>query len=121
VIKNEQGRLYDRFRDRVMFPIVSQKGEVIAFGGRVLGAGRAEVSELARNPAVRERAASFRLAAGARGIRDRETVIVVEGYMDVVALAQHGVDNAIATLGTATTPMQVQKLSAPSRPRRVLL
>jgi len=110
VIKNEQGRLYDRFRDRVMFPIVGQKGEVIAFGGRVLGAGEPKYLNSPETPLFEKGRELFGLPQARTAIRDRETVIVVEGYMDVIALAQHGVNNAIATLGTATTPMHVQRL-----------
>ncbi|MCP5249381.1 MAG: DNA primase [Candidatus Accumulibacter sp.] len=110
VIKNEQGRLYDRFRERVMFPIVNQKGEVIAFGGRVLGAGEPKYLNSPETPLFEKGRELFGLPQARTAIRDSDTVIVVEGYMDVVALAQHGIGNAVATLGTATTGMHVQKL-----------
>ena len=110
VIKNDEGRLYDRFRDRVMFPIVSQKGEVIAFGGRVLGTGEPKYLNSPETPLFEKGRELFGLPQARTAIRDNDTVIVVEGYMDVVALAQHGIGNAVATLGTATTPMHVQKL-----------
>ena len=110
VVRNEQGRLYDRFRDRVMFPIVSQKGEVIAFGGRVLGQGEPKYLNSPETPLFEKGREVFGLPQARAGIRDSDTVIVVEGYLDVVALAQHGVGNAVATLGTATTPTHVQKL-----------
>ncbi len=110
VIKNEQGRLYDRFRDRVMFPIISQKGEVIAFGGRVIDAGEPKYLNSPETPLFEKGRELFGLPQARQCLRDKNVAVVVEGYMDVVALAQHGVDNALATLGTATTPTHIQKL-----------
>ena len=110
VIKNDQGRLYDRFRDRVMFPIINQKGEVIAFGGRVLGDGEPKYLNSPETPLFEKGREVFGLPQARAALREKDTVIVVEGYMDVVALAQHGVGNAVATLGTATTATHVQKL-----------
>jgi DNA primase len=110
VVKNEQGRLYDRFRERVMFPIVDPQGEVIAFGGRVLGQGEPKYLNSPETPLFEKGREVFGLPQARTGIRSSGTAIVVEGYLDVVALAQHGVSNAIATLGTATTVTHVQKL-----------
>ena len=110
VIKNEQGRLYDRFRDRVMFPIMNPKGEVIAFGGRVLGEGEPKYLNSPETPLFEKGRELFGLPQARAALREKNTAIVVEGYMDVVALAQHGVGNAVATLGTATTATHVQKL-----------
>ena len=110
VIKNEQGRLYDRFRDRVMFPIMNQKGEVIAFGGRVMGDGEPKYLNSPETPLFEKGREVFGLPQARAALREKNTAIVVEGYMDVVALAQHGVGNAVATLGTATTATHVQKL-----------
>ena len=110
VIKNEQGRLYDRFRDRVMFPIMNQKGEVIAFGGRVMGEGEPKYLNSPETPLFEKGREVFGLPQARAALREKNTAIVVEGYMDVVALAQHGVGNAVATLGTATTATHVQKL-----------
>ncbi len=110
VIKNEQSRLYDRFRDRVMFPIMNQKGEVIAFGGRVLGEGEPKYLNSPETPLFEKGREVFGLPQARAALREKNTAIVVEGYMDVVALAQHGVSNAVATLGTATTATHVQKL-----------
>ncbi len=110
VIKNEQGRLYDRFRDRVMFPIMNQKGEVIAFGGRVMGEGEPKYLNSPETPLFEKGREVFGLPQARAALRAKDTAIVVEGYMDVVALAQHGVGNAVATLGTATTATHVQKL-----------
>lgn len=110
VIRNEQGRLYDRFRDRVMFPIMNQKGEIIAFGGRVLGEGEPKYLNSPETPLFEKGREVFGLPQARAVLRERNAAIVVEGYMDVVALAQHGVGNAVATLGTATTATHVQKL-----------
>ena len=110
VIKNDQGRLYDRFRDRVMFPIMNQKGEVIAFGGRVMGEGEPKYLNSPETPLFEKGREVFGLPQARAALREKNTAIVVEGYMDVVALAQHGVGNAVATLGTATTATHVQKL-----------
>ncbi|MDE2586368.1 MAG: DNA primase, partial [Betaproteobacteria bacterium] len=110
VIRNDQGRLYDRFRDRVMFPIFNQKGEVIAFGGRVLDQGEPKYLNSPETPLFEKGRELFGLPQARQALRDKNTAIVVEGYMDVVALAQHGVGNAVATLGTATTTTHVQKL-----------
>ena len=110
VIRNEQGRLYDRFRDRVMFPIKNQKGEIIAFGGRVLGAGEPKYLNSPETPLFEKGRELFGLPQARASLREKGVAVVVEGYMDVVALAQHGVGNAVATLGTATTAMHVQKL-----------
>ena len=110
VIRNEQGRLYDRFRDRVMFPIMNQKGEIIAFGGRVLGEGEPKYLNSPETPLFEKGREVFGLPQARAVLREKNAAIVVEGYMDVVALAQHGVGNAVATLGTATTATHVQKL-----------
>ena len=110
VIKNENGRLYDRFRDRIMFPIMNQKGEIIAFGGRVLGEGEPKYLNSPETPLFEKGREVFGLPQARSALREKNTAIVVEGYMDVVALAQHGIGNAVATLGTATTATHVQKL-----------
>ena len=110
VVKDERGRLYDRFRGRVMFPIVNQKGEVIAFGGRVLGPGEPKYLNSPETPLFEKGREVFGLPQARLSIRATRAAIVVEGYLDVVALAQHGVENVVATLGTATTLTQVQKL-----------
>jgi DNA primase len=110
VIENEQGRRYDRFRDRVMFPILDQRGNVIGFGGRVIGDGEPKYLNSPETPLFEKGRELYGLPQARQAIRDADTVIVVEGYMDVVALAQHGVGNAVATLGTATTPNHLHKL-----------
>lgn len=110
VIVNEAGQRYDRFRNRVMFPIIGQKGDVIGFGGRVLDAGEPKYLNSPETPLFQKGSELYGLFQARRAIRDAGRAIVVEGYMDVVALAQHGVEYAVATLGTATTAMHLQKL-----------
>jgi DNA primase len=101
---------YDRFRDRIMFPIRNPRGQVIGFGGRVLGAGEPKYLNSPETPLFSKGRELYGLFEGRNAIRAADCVVVVEGYMDVVMLAQHGVGNAVATLGTATTAQHVQKL-----------
>ena len=110
IIVNDEGRRYDRFRDRVMFPILSARGNVIGFGGRVLGAGEPKYLNSPETTLFQKGQELYGLFQARTAIRASGRVVVVEGYMDVVALAQHGVAYAVATLGTATTPTHVQKL-----------
>ena len=105
-----KSRRYDRFRGRVMFPILDARGNVIGFGGRVIGEGEPKYLNSPETPLFEKGRELYGLYQARRAIRDANRVIVVEGYMDVVALAQHGVENAVATLGTATTPLHVGKL-----------
>jgi DNA primase len=107
---NDQGKRYDLFRDRIMFPIVDVRGNVIGFGGRVLGEGEPKYLNSPETPVFEKGRELYGLYQARRAIRDAGRVLVVEGYMDVVALAQSGVEYAVATLGTATTPFHVQKL-----------
>jgi DNA primase len=110
VITGEEGKRYDRFRDRIMFPIVNVRGQVIGFGGRVLDKGEPKYLNSPETPLFEKGHELYGLFQAQKAIRAHQRVIVVEGYMDVVALAQHGVEYAVATLGTATTPYHVQKL-----------
>src|SRR5437899_5426799 len=110
VIAGDAGKRYDRFRDRIMFPIHDSRGQVIGFGGRVLGDGEPKYLNSPETPLFSKGRELYGLYLARAAIRDAGTVVVVEGYMDVVALAQHGVEYAVATLGTATTPTHVQKL-----------
>ena len=110
VIDAEGGRRYDRFRDRIMFPILNQRGSVIAFGGRVLGEGEPKYLNSPETPLFEKGQELYGLSQARPAIRAASRVIVVEGYMDVVALAQHKIEYAVATLGTATSPVHVQKL-----------
>jgi DNA primase len=109
VIENE-GKRYDRFRDRVMFPIFNARGAVIGFGGRVMGQGEPKYLNSPETPLFEKGRELYGLVQARDAIRTEGYALVVEGYMDVVALAQYGVANAVATLGTATTPVHVVKL-----------
>ena len=101
---------YDRFRDRIMFPIRSVQGAVIGFGGRVLDRGEPKYLNSPETPVFSKGRELYGLFEARSEIRRRGYVLVVEGYMDVVALAQSGFGNAVATLGTACTPEHVHKL-----------
>ena len=101
---------YDRFRDRIMFPIRNTKGQIIGFGGRVLDKGEPKYLNSPETVLFEKGRELYGLFEARKAIRAAQRVLVVEGYMDVVALAQHGVEHAVATLGTACTPMHVQKL-----------
>lgn len=101
---------YDRFRDRIMFPIRSVQGEVIGFGGRVLDKGEPKYLNSPETPVFSKGRELYGLYEARTAIRQHGFVLVVEGYMDVVALAQLGFPNAVATLGTACTAEHVQKL-----------
>jgi len=110
VIDNDQGRRYDRFRNRIVFPIHDRRGRIIAFGGRVLDKGEPKYLNSPETPLFEKGRELYGLFLGQKAIRDAGFVVVVEGYMDVVALAQFGIENAVATLGTATTPHHVHTL-----------
>jgi DNA primase len=113
-IRNDEGRVYDRFRDRVMFPIHDQRGQVIAFGGRVMGGESNDGPKYLNSPETplfQKGQELYGLFLARQAIRAAGRVVVVEGYMDVVALAQHGIEYAVATLGTATTPLHIAKLT----------
>ena len=111
VIDGEKGRRYDRFRGRVTFPIRNTRGQLIGFGGRVIGAGEPKYLNSPETPLFEKGRELYGLFEARQAIREADRALVVEGYMDVVALAQHGVAYAVATLGTACTPAHVQKLT----------
>ena len=110
VIESEDGRRYDRFRERVMFPIRNARGSLIGFGGRIIGKGEPKYLNSPETPLFSKGQELYGLWEARQAIRKEGLVIVVEGYMDVVGLAQQGIANAVATLGTATTPDHVKKL-----------
>ncbi len=114
VSAGDAGRRYDRFRDRIIFPILSQQGAVIGLGGRILGAQSEATGPKYLNspetPLFSKGRELYGLFQAQQAIRQANRVLVVEGYMDVVALAQHGIDYAVATLGTATTELHAQRL-----------
>jgi DNA primase len=101
---------YDRFRERVMFPIRNTKGQVIAFGGRIMDQGEPKYLNSPETPLFSKGSELYGLFEARQAIRDAGYVLVTEGYMDVVALAQMGFPQAVATLGTACTTTHVQKL-----------
>jgi len=112
--KSEEGgahrKRYDRFRGRVMFPIRNTKGQVIGFGGRVMDGGEPKYLNSPETPLFQKGSELYGLFEARQAIREAGYALVTEGYMDVVALAQLGFPQAVATLGTACTPIHVQKL-----------
>ena len=110
VITGDAGKRYDRFRDRIMFPIHDGSGRVLGFGGRVLDKGEPKYLNSPETPLFSKGRELYGLFQARQAIRAAGKVVVVEGYMDVVALAQHGIEYAVATLGTATTATHAQKL-----------
>jgi DNA primase len=106
----QEEKRYDRFRDRVMFPIRNIKGECIGFGGRVLGDDKPKYLNSPETPVFSKGRELYGLFEARNALREHGYVLVTEGYMDVVALAQLGFPNAVATLGTACTADHVHKL-----------
>lgn len=114
--RNDRGHVYDKFRDRVMFPIADRRGRTIAFGGRVLGKSDGpKYLNSPETPLFHKGRELYGLWQARQANRQLARLIVVEGYMDVIALFQHGITQAVATLGTATTPDHAELLfrSAP--------
>ncbi|MGL1834996.1 DNA primase [Rhodocyclaceae bacterium SMB388] len=110
VIENEAGHRYDRFRNRIMFPIQDRRGRIIAFGGRVMDQSEPKYLNSPETPLFEKGRELYGLVQAQKAIRDTGFALVVEGYMDVVSLAQFDVSNAVATLGTATTPHHIKAL-----------
>lgn len=110
VIQNEDLRKYDRFRERITFPIYNSRGKIIGFGGRVIGNGQPKYLNSPETPIFHKGSELYGLFENRLGIHKEGFVLVVEGYMDVVGLAQLGLENAVATLGTATTEEHIKKL-----------
>ena len=108
--KNDKGSIYDRFRNRIIFPIKDRRGRVIAFGGRVLDDAVPKYLNSPETPVFRKSDALYGLHEARKAKNTARSLIVVEGYMDVVALAQHGIENVVATLGTATTFQHIENL-----------
>ena len=103
IIRKDNGKHYDRFRDRIMFPIRDARGRTIGFGGRALGDGEPKYLNSPETVLFHKGRELYGLYEARQALRHIEHLVVVEGYMDVVALARHGIDFSIATLGTATT------------------
>ena len=110
LIRKEQGGTYDRFRDRIMFPIRDRRGRVIAFGGRVIEQGTPKYLNSPETPVFTKHKELYGLYELLQVLRKPERIVVVEGYMDVIALAQYGIPYAVATLGTATSAEHVALL-----------
>jgi len=110
VIEGEDGRRYDRFRDRIMFPIRNVRGQLIGFGGRLIRAGEPKYLNSPETPLFSKGRELYGLWEAREAIRREAGVLVVEGYMDVIMLAQQGLGNAVATLGTATTEDHIRRL-----------
>jgi DNA primase len=112
---NDKGRTYDRFRNRVMFPIRDRRGRVIGFGGRVLDNSTPKYLNSPETTVFHKGSELYGLYQAKKANRKLTNIVIVEGYMDVIALAEQGIVNAVATLGTATTPDHLRQLlrSAP--------
>lgn len=109
-IEKDEGGSYDRFRDRIMFPIRDTRGRVIGFGGRVLGDGTPKYLNSPETEVFHKGMELYGLYEARKASRKLSRIIVVEGYMDVIALAQFGINNAVATLGTATTKDHIRQI-----------
>jgi DNA primase len=110
IIRKDNGQHYDRFRDRIMFPIRDARGRTIGFGGRTLGDGEPKYLNSPETVLFHKGRELYGLYEARQALRNIEQLVVVEGYMDAVALARHGIDFAVATLGTATTPEHLNRL-----------
>ena len=110
IIAKDNGQHYDRFRDRVMFPIRDARGRTIGFGGRILGDGEPKYLNSPETVLFHKGRELYGLYEARQALRQIEQLVVVEGYMDAVALARHGIDFAVATLGTATTSEHLNRL-----------
>jgi len=111
VIKKSEGKHYDRFRERIMFPIHDVRGRIVGFGGRVLGQEEPKYLNSPETPIFQKGQILYGLYHALKAHRQLERVLIVEGYMDVVALAQHGIAYAVATMGTAATKEHIERLS----------
>ena len=110
VANRDKGGHYDRFRSRIIFPIHDSRGRVIAFGGRILGEGEPKYLNSPETPIFHKGAELYNLHRARAAIAKENFSFVVEGYTDVLSLTQHGIDNTVATLGTATTTIHLQRL-----------
>ena len=106
----DEKRAYDRFRDRIMFPIKDLRGRVVGFGGRILGEGKPKYLNSPETAVFHKGRELYGLYEARRYNRDLSSLIVVEGYLDVISLSQHGIRNVVATLGTATTKEHLERL-----------
>jgi DNA primase len=111
VVSNDEGRRYDRFRDRIMFPIRNVRGHVIGFGGRVLESGEPKYLNSPETPIFRKGHELYGLFEARKNPGKPKAIVVVEGYLDVASLVQFGVENVVATLGTAMTGENMKRLT----------
>ena len=110
LMPRQQGGFYDRFRDRLMFPILDRQGRVSAFGGRIIGQGEPKYLNSPESPLYSKGRTLYGLPQAQEGFRQTGAALVVEGYLDLLALHVHGITNVVATLGTALTKEQVRLL-----------
>ncbi len=110
IIENDRGGYYDRFRDRLTFPIRDQRGRAIGMGGRVLGDDKPKYLNSPETPIFHKGRELYGLFQARKTLKEVDSLFVVEGYMDVIALAQFGIRNAVASLGTAATPEHMEKM-----------
>jgi DNA primase len=110
LIEKSAGKYYDRFRDRIMFPIRDRRGRIIGFGGRILDKGEPKYLNSPETPLFHKGQELYGLYEAQQATHKLTRIMVVEGYMDVVALAQHGISYAVATLGTATSSEQISRV-----------
>ncbi len=113
ISRTDDGKIYDRFRGRIIFPIRSSSGKVIAFGGRLFASSNKSLAKYLNSPETdlfKKGEVLFNLDLAKKAAREKNTIVVMEGYMDVVSTAQSGVDYAVATLGTAVTPEHLRLL-----------
>ncbi len=110
IIEKLSGKYYDRFRDRLMFPIRNLRGQIIGFGGRTLGDETPKYLNSPETSLFHKGTELYGLYEARQSNQELDQIIIVEGYMDVITLTQFGITNAVATLGTATTPQHLQRL-----------
>ncbi|PSJ16035.1 DNA primase [Nitrosomonas supralitoralis] len=110
VVVGNEAKQYDRFRNRIMFPILNQKGQIIGFGGRVLDDEEPKYLNSPETILFEKGRELYNFFSARRAIREADCALVVEGYMDAISLSQHGIDYVVASLGTATTSFHLQKL-----------
>ncbi len=115
IVRREDGRIYDRFRHRLMIPIHDAQGRVVAFGGRVLGEGHPKYLNSPQTPIFDKGRTLYGYAQAVRAIRAEDRAVIVEGYMDVLAAHQAGFKNVVASMGTALTATQLRLLSRHTR------
>lgn len=108
--RRDDGSPYERFRQRLMIPIRDRRGQIIGFGGRIIGAGEPKYLNSPESPLFHKSSVLFGLYEARQANARPDSLLIVEGYLDVIMLAQHGITNAVATMGTATTPEHISLL-----------